>query len=510
MQPSTRWLAIVLAVAALLRFVPIWFGLPYEYSRPDEEVAIGHAVNVLAGIYNPEFFHWPSLTFYLFAASFRIASAAQRIAGLRLPSGATDLLIARATVASAGTATVALVYLLTRRISTSATALTAAAFLAVAPLHVRDSHFALTDILATFFVVWSLLLLVRAMDTRSTGCFAAAGFVGGLATSTKYSAAVVVVSMATAQLILVLDEARAWRDARRWAPTLAFAVACAGGFLLGTPYALLDRHHFLEGLTYDFTHLSEGHNGLQAGVGWTQHLVRSLPAAMSWPVFLAGLVGIVPMARRDWRPAAVVGAFCLALYCSLGPGHTLFFRYILPLVPFLCVSAAIAVRWTKVPMLAWVVAVPALVTCIWSDVLLARPDTRPLAAEWLVDHVKASESLYQAGSNYADAPLGPLLPQTWPRAAFDAESGTFAGGALPDWLIIPQSPLGLYTTVPASLRQIASEQYEIAHRVRATAPDQRDEGLYDGADAFFLPVTGFSAILRPGPTIVIYRRLGLR
>ena len=501
---------LVLALAALLRFVPIWFGLPYEYSRPDEEVAIGHAVNALGGAYNPEFFHWPSLTFYLFAASFRLTSAVRWFFGLGPPTYVTDLLIARATVATVGTATVGLVYWLTRRIANPATALSAAAFLAVAPLHVRDSHFAMTDVLATFFVVWSLILLLRAMDGRSIGWFAAAGFVGGLAASTKYSAGAVVASMAAAQVILVPPGTGAWRDARRWLPSFAFAVACAGGFLLGTPYAVLDRHRFLTGLSDVFNHLLEGHNGLRDGVGWTAHLTRSLPAAMSWPTFLAGLAGIALMALRKRRAAAVLGAFCLALYVSLGPGHTLFFRYILPLVPFLCVSAAIAVRWTRIPLLTWAVAAPALVTSVWSDALLARPDTRPLAAQWLVEHVKPGESLYQAGSRFADAPLGPLLPQAWPRDMFDAGSGGFLGASLPDWLIIPVSPLGLYTTVPASLRQIASERYDLAHRVRATAPHQRDLGLYDAADAFFLPVTGFTAILRPGPTIVIYRRIGLR
>jgi 4-amino-4-deoxy-L-arabinose transferase-like glycosyltransferase len=505
-----RWLIIVVALAALLRAVPIWFGLPYAYSRPDEEVAVGHALNVLDGTYNPEFFEWPSVTFYLFAASFRLASAVSQTVGLGQPGYLTNLVIARAIVAAAGTATVVLVYLLARRFNDTATALTAALFVAVAPLHVRDSHFAMTDVLATLFVVWSLLLLLHAMDTRLLTRFAAAGIIGGLAASTKYSAGAVVGSIAAVQLILLRGLADRWREAGRWLPSFVFIVAGVGGFLLGTPYALLDRAAFLKGITHDLTHLTEGHNGLQAGIGWTYHVTRSLPAAMSWPLFLSGLIGIVPLIRHHQRPAAVIGGFCLVLYVSLGFGHTLFFRYILPLVPFLCVSAAVAVRWKRVPLLPLVVAVPALVTSVWSDILLARPDTRLLATQWLVDHVKPGESLYQAGSHYSDVPLGPLSPQTWPREIFDAASGAFAGGGLPEWLIIPQSPLGLYTTVPASLNRIASERYSIAHRVRATPPDKPDPGVYDPADAFFLPVTGFDAILRPGPTIVIYRRIASR
>lgn len=58
-----RWLAAVVLVAALLRFFPIWFGLEHPRVRPDEETAVGHAVQVLAGRFNPEFFHWPSRFF---------------------------------------------------------------------------------------------------------------------------------------------------------------------------------------------------------------------------------------------------------------------------------------------------------------------------------------------------------------------------------------------------------------------------------------------------------------
>jgi hypothetical protein len=368
----------------------------------------------------------------------------------------------------------------------------------------------MTDVLATFFVVACLLLLLRATTQHSLGAFAAAGFAGGLAASTKYSAAAVGASMAAAQIVLVLGDSGAWRDIRRWLPMIAFAGAFAGGFLLGTPYALLDWQTFHGGLTYDFTHLAGGHNGRQVEVGWISHATRSLPAGLSWPLFISGLVGFVPLARRHGRAAAIVGAFCVALYASLGPGYTVFFRYILPLVPFLCLTAAFAVRWTRVPLLALVVAAPALWTSVWSDVMLARPDTRPEAARWLAEQVKPGESIYQAGSHYADVPLGPLLAQTWPRDAFDANAGAFADDALPEWVIIPESPLGLYTTVPPALRKVVSERYSTAHRVRAMFPGARDNGVYDEDDAFFLPVTGFSAVVRPGPTIIVYRRLGLR
>ena len=76
---AQRWLTAILILGASLRFFPIWFGLPYQYSRPDETEAVGHALAMLGGDLNPHFFHWPSLTFYLFAAVFAVVSGIRKL-----------------------------------------------------------------------------------------------------------------------------------------------------------------------------------------------------------------------------------------------------------------------------------------------------------------------------------------------------------------------------------------------------------------------------------------------
>src|SRR5687767_10706444 len=96
---SSRWLWLIVAAAALLRFVPIWFGLPYPHARPDENVSLGGAVAVMSGDPNPHFFHWPSLIFYLFAALHTAASWIKRaLAGAPL-TNIEFVLLARGCVA---------------------------------------------------------------------------------------------------------------------------------------------------------------------------------------------------------------------------------------------------------------------------------------------------------------------------------------------------------------------------------------------------------------------------
>ena len=67
------------------------------------------------------------------------------------------------------------------------TALLAAGLLAVMPLHVRESHYVLTDVPVTFLVMLTFLLSLRAHERATLGPFALAGAAAGLAAATKYN-----------------------------------------------------------------------------------------------------------------------------------------------------------------------------------------------------------------------------------------------------------------------------------------------------------------------------------
>jgi hypothetical protein len=143
------------------------------------------------------------------------------------------------------------------------------------------------------------------------------------------------------------------------------------------------------------------------------------------------------------------------------------------------------------------------------DVLLAKTDTRVVAGRWLAAHVKPDESLYDAGGAYAGASLVGLSVHRWSVETFDPAQNIFinSSGHFPDWLVLPESPL-VYGTVPAALRRLAAEKYELARTIPATR-SQNDRSVYDLQDAFFLPMSGFERVIRPGPTIRIFRRLPL-
>ena len=521
--PAILWIVVLLAAA--LRLFPVWFGLPFPHARPDEAVAVAHAMDVLAGDFNPRFFHWPSLTFYLFATVLGVASLGRRLLASDpvLPPDVA-LILARSTVAIAGTATVFVLYRLGRRIADLQTGVIAAGFLAVAILHVRDSHFAMTDVLMTLFVTASLALLVRAVDAAVTtasgerlAAFAQAGLVGGLAASTKYNAAAVVAAMGAAQLVLWKERrARPWVP-RTWLPSVAFVAAFAAGFVLATPYAVLDYGKFSADLIFDFTHLSGGH-GINLGRGWLYHATRSLPYGTGVPIFAAGMLGIPLMVWHYPRSAVILILFAAAFYTAIGSGYTVFFRYVLPLVPIICLTAAVAVRRTAswlalrtgiahgrlVAALLIIVAGPALVNSVWFDVLLARTDTRVLAGEWLAANLREGETVHDAGGDYARLELGRKRFHYW---YYDAATRSFGHpeGLTPDWLVLTQSPLRTYAYADPALRRLAAERYDLAFTARGTK-GAAGAAVYDLQDAFFMPVSDFQTVERPGPTVLVYRR----
>jgi hypothetical protein len=255
------------------------------------------------------------------------------------------------------------------------------------------------------------------------------------------------------------------------------------------------------------------------GRGWIYHLTFSLWYGLGAPLLIAGLAGIVVLTIVSWRKAIVVCAFPLIYYFVVGRGYTVFVRYVTPVVPFLCVTAAISVvavirKLTPpamvsrmVALAAILVAIPSLQRALAFDRLIALKDSRVLAAEWVAAHVPAGAAIAHP------PPVVPSLDFGAPRparfATFDPERGLFvlANGSVvvPDWITLAASPLTVYTTVPAELQAIAQRDYVLVETITATHGPE-PSNWFDQQDQFFVPFTNFSMRDRPGPEIQILHR----
>ena len=520
-------LAIILLGGAALRFWALGFGLPFPEARPDETTIVITSTGLLYGGMNPHFFHWPSLMFYVVAAVYRIGWEIGHLQGhfvLKFDMfkdaavhAAPYIMVARVIAAASGTLTIWLVYKLALRLFDRLTAITAAFFVAVAFLHVRDSHFGVTDVPMTALVVAAMLPLATLLgDPSRMKTWMFAGALAGLAASTKYNGGVVAASgVAIAMVHLAGGDAAARRAAARG--LAAYGGAALIAFLAGTPYALLDWPHFIEGLRFDASHLMEGH-GVVLGPGWRYHLTFSLWYGMGAPLLFAALAGLA-VVWRSWRKAILLCSFPLLYFFVVGRGYTVFVRYITPVVPFLCLAAAIfVVELTRrivaparlpgaVAAIAVLIVWPSLVRDWRFDRLMGQTDTRVLATDWVNAHVKPGEWLYQAPAAFLYPDFGAPKPAN--LAAFDSARGAFvdpAGAVVqPAWIAIAESPLTSYTALPGGLRDAVAGNYMPAEAF-APSRDIEPGSWFDQQDLFFAPYVDFSLRERPGPAIQILQR----
>lgn len=535
-RPTVRDAAVLAAIVVAGAAVRLWgirFGLPHVATRPDEEFIVRVALGFFSGDYNPHFFQWPSLYFYVVHALARIECGVRVAAGWHENTAACVTWIREAPTAfflsvrlisvACGVATIAVVHGLGRALFGRMAGLLAAFFVAFAYLHVRDSHFGVLDVPLTLLILLTVRFLIPPSSSSVLRpSFLFAGIAAGVATSIKYNAAAVgVVAIAAAVLgAQPMDR----RNLRVAAGHLGiFAAASIATFLAGSPYTLLDAPAFLEGLGEQARHFTEGH-GIAVRNGWWYHLSFSLRHGLGAPLLLAGVAGIITALLMVPARGIVFAAFPVVYFAAIGSGQTAFVRYATPLVPFFCIAAGLfvatsaAVAFARRPAswrsaAAWTIAAfgvaPSAVNVARLDAVLSRTDTRVLAAEWLRPRVTRGAIVYEAGAMYAQPHLA------WPSSAersyrfvqFDSVTGVFMSprAELPAWIVVPDSSPRLYTRAPHQLRTILDEHYDLVQEFSAvTAPER--ESWFDRQDAFFMPFASLALRERPGPELRIYRR----
>jgi hypothetical protein len=511
-------LAAILAVAAVARLRGINFGLPHLNTRPDEGGIAAIVGGMFDGHLNPGSFNYPALFMMTVAAILRILDTAggllQYLPGeWSLSIGpTTPYRIARYLSATAGIASVLLLFRIGYRLFGRATALAAAALLSLAFLHVRDSHFGVTDVPMTFMALFAFLFVVRLSESGARSDLIVAGVAGGLAASTKYNAALIALP---ALLAICVEPPGTNRPlSGRVRRAVLFTSLMAAAFLVTSPYSLLEYRRFLADVTYESRHLAEGH-AVRLGRGWVYHLTTTLRYGVGVPLLSAGILGFFLMFWRDRRKGGLVALFPIAYYVLLGSGYTVFVRYMLPVVPFLCLAAGYSVTeaasWlaarARQPKLAPAIATASVIMLLWPsalsvisfDRLISRPDSRLLARRWVESQFPHGTTIAQLGTETGHVFLHDLNEKRYVRAAVTRR-------ARPDLVIIHSSPLRPGPPGLSEVRRILATDYELAYNRNVVG--DHPGNIYDRQDDFYLPLAGFKGVERPGPNFSIYIRRG--
>lgn len=416
-HPSSRSYAsglyLALFAAAMLRFWALDARLPFSPGVDEPEI-MERAVRMMkTGDLNPHFFDYPSLYMYVEAVAstlrFLVGAMHGRFASLAQAPTEEFYLWGRAVTALFGVATVWLIY----RVGLywgQRTALLAAVMLAVMPLHVRESHYTLTDVPATFFVMLTLLLTLRANARATAWSFALAGAAAGLAGATKYNA-----GLACVMPLMAAALTRGTRPSR--AAAIVWAVAGTfAAFLVAAPYTLLDLPGFLNG----FARLASEYRMPLAGADpvWLRE-VKSLRIALEWPGSIIVLTGLAASAARvflgpDRLKWLLLMAFPVAYFYFVSRQNIFFARYLLPLLPSLSLLGASGVVWlvektrefelprfvshATIVILTLMSIVPPAYAAIGFDAAESRVWTTEQAYRWIIGTLPKGTSIRFEGS----------------------------------------------------------------------------------------------------------------
>jgi 4-amino-4-deoxy-L-arabinose transferase-like glycosyltransferase len=454
-----RFLWIVFALGALLRFWRIAGDLPYVFHY-DEPTLIDNAVWLIQhGSPNPHFFNYPTGLIYLLAILFGIVAIVRtafgRFDGMhgaiawlashtypQPPEGGVLYfyptigvpalyLIGRCVSAVAGLAVIALVYAIARRIAEGrAVARIAALAVAISPLTVEHSRLITTDMTATALATGCILAILAA---RGGGArrWIVAGALGGFAAGFKYNSGLVV-------LILPLLSLWLWRTPHTGLrgrtgsggrPPLGpisllgcAAAAAVVAFLVTTPFALLDSSRFARDLGYELHRVASITASFQGA-----EAIEATPAEKVAWVFLSnfGILGliaaawgaIVALRSRRFEPIAVF-AWVVLLLIPLLRWKSLYARYLLPVWPGVLLLSSLGIADGAMRITRRIRSAPAIVvTSLICAAVLGQGavrlcqleakwtghDPRVAMTEWIEKNVPAGEKIVsETGGPFPD------------------------------------------------------------------------------------------------------------
>ena len=268
-----------------------------------------------------------------------------------------DLALAgRALSAIADTGTIAMVYVVGKRLFNRRAALLAATLLTFAVIHIQHSHFYRPEPLTNLFVLASFWGMLQVVDRGRLRDFVLLGVFVGLALATKVSVAPIIIPLV---VVCGYVAFRAYRGAAaKDRPGIlesngmralsTFAVAAAA-YLFWTPYALLSFPEFLDWILRELE-IVRNAGSVPYTVQYVNapNLIYEIQQTTIWglgvPLGILGwssfAVAIFMNARRPRLEEVLLLLWAVPLLFLVASAEVKFIRYTFPLMPILILLGA--------------------------------------------------------------------------------------------------------------------------------------------------------------------------
>lgn len=342
-------IGIIILIALLIRVRGINYDLPYIYN-PDEPGYITISQNIFkTGDLNPHFFNYPSLFFYINALAYVPYFLLGKILGIfhapgdilppiSLAMGVTQaqmpttVLLGRIISVCFGVGTVVLIYFIGKQITgRTAVGILASVMTAFSPTNVTYSRLITPDIFVSFFALASFFASILVFQHGKTRHYVIAGICAGLTASSKYNGGWIILPLVLAHFL------RYGKSAFKQPKLYLAFLLCGVGFLLTTPYAILDSAKFLTDLRFEIHHYSTGHPGMEGNsLAWYLNYMYTTGGGL----YLLAALGIFSGFILRPKEAGLMLIFPAVYFAFIISFVVRNDRTFLPLTPFLFLSAA--------------------------------------------------------------------------------------------------------------------------------------------------------------------------
>lgn len=336
--------------------------------------------------------------------------------------------------------TVLVIFFIGRKLYDVWTALFAALLMGTTVIHIQQSHFFVVDTFLTFFVVFAVYEILRAIETQKVRYFILAGLSLGTALACKITAGFLCLPIMIVTLFLI-GKKRSWAYSWRLVGKMALiAVFMVIAFRVFQPYAfsgptIFDIHpssKFLDDIR-QISRLSSGELDYPPGHQWTRRTPYLFPLynLLFWGMGIfsgaAAVIGLGFMARRIWLRKDPLELLCflwtVLYFLYMGGRFAMTLRYFMPIAPFLQLAGAAACvemyrtlnrnpqGWIRhlSPLALYVVGIGTVCFGFAYYTIYQRPLTRMSASKWIYTHV--SPRVGVANEHWDDAipfSIGPL------------------------------------------------------------------------------------------------------
>lgn len=339
-------LCLILLAALLVRFIGLDWYLPYTYEL-DEYYTITRSLRVLRpGTFNPGSFMWPTLYFYIEAAGYGLYYLWRLLTGsIQSLGDLTQIeifLIGRFTTVLYGVGTVLVVYFIGKRMYSRKVGLISSLFLAFTLLHVKYSRLIRPDVPMAFFIALSFLCIYLIYENGKIRNYLMATLLAGFSIATKYTGGILIVPIFLAHLFRGLKEKKTLFRIFFNKKVLLALLFAAIGFFVAFPQALVYNRYLLVTIMGWFEGLNKVSANNQGEISsWLYYIIGPLNDGMGQPLGIFSLAAVVYAVFRHRRKDILLISFPLAYYLIMGSFLRHFDRYILPVVPFLVIVAAV-------------------------------------------------------------------------------------------------------------------------------------------------------------------------